>query len=105
MMRESLSPRVGFGRQPESWTTDGMALDRIGFSHPAQLTTEVVFRLWPSCGERNIVKDDWYYCTMCDARLPQMETSLATQTWGKKTMHGSGEIERICKRKSIVAAA
>lgn len=62
---------TGFCPEPESWVTVAHALDRIGISHPERFTTEVVFRLCPGCGERNIVKDDWYYCTMCDAELPQ----------------------------------
>lgn len=62
---------TGFCPQPESWTTVARALDRIGIPHPERFTTEVVFRLCPSCGERNIVKDDWFYCTICDAELPR----------------------------------
>ena len=62
---------TGFCPEPESWATVATALDRIGIPHPGRFTTEVVFRLCPSCNERNIVKDDWYYCTMCDRKLPR----------------------------------
>ena len=62
---------TGFCPEPESCATVVTALDRIGIPHPGRFTTEVVFRLCPTCGERNIVKDDWYYCTMCDAELPR----------------------------------
>jgi hypothetical protein len=70
---------TGFCPEPESWMTVANALDRIGIQHPQRFTTEVVFRLCPSCGERNIVKDNWYYCTICDAVLPVgWNFSLAT---------------------------
>jgi len=61
---------TGFCPEPESWMTVANALDRIGIQHPQRFTTEIVFRLCPSCGERNIVKDNWYYCTICDSDLP-----------------------------------
>jgi transcription initiation factor TFIIIB Brf1 subunit/transcription initiation factor TFIIB len=28
------------------------------------------FRRCPACGERNIVKDDWFVCGVCGADLP-----------------------------------
>lgn len=68
---EITNQSTGFCPEPESWATVVAALDRIGIPHPPRFTTEVVFRLCPSCGERNIVKDDWYFCTICDATLPQ----------------------------------
>jgi hypothetical protein len=69
---EITNQSTGFCPEPESWANVATALDRIGIRHPGRLTTEVVFRLCPSCGERNIVKDDWYYCTICDADLPRI---------------------------------
>ena len=62
---------TGFCPESESWLTVAHALDRTGIPHPERFTTEVLFRLCPGCGERNIVKDEWYYCTMCNAELPQ----------------------------------
>lgn len=61
---------TGFCPEPESWMTVANALDRIGVQHPQRFTTEILFRLCPNCRERNIVKDNWYYCTICDADLP-----------------------------------
>lgn len=62
---------TGFCPEPESWANVASTLNRIGIRHPGRFTHEVVFRLCPSCGERNIVKDDWYYCLICDAKLPR----------------------------------
>lgn len=53
---------TGFCPEPESWVFVKSALDQIGISHPGRFTTEIVFRRCPSCGERNVVKDEWYYC-------------------------------------------
>lgn len=61
---------TGFCPEPESWESVASALDQLGIQHPGRFTTEVVFRRCPACGERNIVKDDWFYCAVCEARLP-----------------------------------
>ncbi len=63
---------TGFCPEPESWPLVETALDRIGLRHPGQFTTAVVFRLCPKCNERNIVKDSWFYCQLCDAILPAL---------------------------------
>jgi hypothetical protein len=62
---------TGFCPEPESWDAVAVALERIGVRHPAQFITVAVFRLCLTCGQRNIVKDNWYYCNFCDAELPR----------------------------------
>ena len=62
---------TGFCPEPESWTHVEAALDRIPLTHPVGFTTSIVFRRCPNCGERNIVKDGWFVCELCDAELPQ----------------------------------
>ncbi len=62
---------TGFCPEPESWPTVETALNRIGLTHPGRFTDAVMFRLCPQCNQRNIVKDSWYYCQVCDARLPE----------------------------------
>jgi len=62
---------TGFCPEPDSWPTVENALNRIGLNHPGRFTNAVVFRLCPKCNQRNIVKDSWYYCQLCDAKLPQ----------------------------------
>lgn len=61
---------TGFCPEPESWKAVAAALNRICVEHPGAFTHSVIFRLCPKCGERNIVKDSWYYCHLCDAELP-----------------------------------
>ncbi len=62
---------TGFCPEPESWSSVETALDRIGLTHPGRFTSEIVYRLCPACHERNAVKDSWYYCAMCNAKLPE----------------------------------
>ena len=63
---------TGFCPEPESWSHVADALDRLDVTHPACFTIPIVFRLCPRCGERSIVKDDWYVCALCDAELPRV---------------------------------
>ena len=67
---EITNQSTGFCPEPESWPAVSDALDRIGLDHPKRFTTEIVFRLCPSCGQRNVVKDSWFHCAVCSASLP-----------------------------------
>lgn len=69
-MAEVSNQSTGFCPEPESWPAVAAALDRIGVRHPGRFTTEVVFRRCEKCGERNVVKDDWFACGLCGAELP-----------------------------------
>ncbi len=62
---------TGFCPEPESWGFVEAVLDRLGISHPERFTDAIIFRLCPQCGERNVVKDSWYYCHCCNAQLPE----------------------------------
>jgi len=68
---EITNQSTGFCPEPESWTSVATALDRVGVPHPGCFTTEIVFRLCPVCRERNIVRDSWFYCALCDGKLPE----------------------------------
>ncbi len=61
---------TGFCPEPACWTALAEALDRAGIPHPGRFTIEVSFRRCPACGERNLIKDDWYACAICDGELP-----------------------------------
>lgn len=61
---------TGFCPEPACWPALAAALDRAGIPHPGRFTIEVNFRRCPACGERNLIKDDWYSCAICDADLP-----------------------------------
>jgi hypothetical protein len=63
---------TGYCPEPESWDAVGDALDRLGVVHPGRFTAEVIFRLCPECGERNVVKDGWFACPVCGGELPQI---------------------------------
>jgi hypothetical protein len=63
---------TGYCPEPESWPQVAAGLDRIGISHPNHFTTEITFRRCPTCGQINIVKDDWFVCSMCSSDLPRL---------------------------------
>ncbi len=60
---------TGFCPEPESWPLVGIVLDKLSVGHPGGFTTEIVFRLCVECGQRNIVKDEWFVCDLCNAEL------------------------------------
>ncbi|QUY44059.1 hypothetical protein HRE53_20460 [Acaryochloris sp. 'Moss Beach'] len=62
---------TGFCPEPESWWVVESVLNRIGIKHPGRFTDVIVFRLCPNCNACNIVKDAWFYCQLCDAKLPE----------------------------------
>lgn len=62
---------TGYCPESSSWPAVADALDRAGIPHPGRFTEAYEFRQCPSCGERNLVKDDWYVCGLCDAALPE----------------------------------
>ena len=69
---ESISNQsTGFCPEPESWEAVTAALDGTGLESPKGWSNEILFRRCPRCGERNIVKDSWFLCDMCDAELPK----------------------------------
>ncbi len=61
---------TGFCPEPESWLAVAAALDAVGIAHPDKFTQCIIFRRCPGCGERSIVKDDWYVCELCGSDLP-----------------------------------
>jgi hypothetical protein len=62
---------TGYCPEAESWPAVAAALERICVAHPGRFTREVSFRRCERCGERSVVKDDWYVCGVCGAELPQ----------------------------------
>jgi hypothetical protein len=70
-LEEVSNHSTGFCPEPESWREVEAALDRLAIDHPGQFTTLVVFRRCPTCGERSIVKDDWFECQLCGGELPR----------------------------------
>lgn len=61
---------TGYCPEASSWPVVGRALDRAGVAHSGRFTDEFVFRRCPRCGERNVVKDDYFACAVCGGELP-----------------------------------
>lgn len=61
---------TGYCPDPDCWPAVAQALDRVGARHPGDFTSKVVFRRCPTCGERNIVRDNDFTCALCDSELP-----------------------------------
>jgi hypothetical protein len=60
---------TGYCPEPASWPAVARALDAAGIAHPGRFTVAVIFRRCDACGERNLVKDDWFECAICGAPL------------------------------------
>ncbi|GAB2921167.1 hypothetical protein GCM10027280_05230 [Micromonospora polyrhachis] len=67
---EVTNQSTGYCPDPDSWPAVGRALDRLGVSNPGTFTDNVVFRRCPTCGERNIVRDNDFTCALCNGPLP-----------------------------------
>jgi hypothetical protein len=61
---------TGFCPAEECWGAVQSALRSAALSSPATFTFVARFRRCPKCHERNLVKDDWFQCALCDADLP-----------------------------------
>lgn len=62
---------TGFCPAEDCWPAVQAALDAAGLRHPGAFTFVAIFRRCPACSERNLVKDDWYVCELCNAELPR----------------------------------
>ncbi len=69
-IEEASNQSTGFCPEPTSWPALAIALDRANVRHPGRFTQEIVFRRCTMCNERNLVKEDWFVCALCDAPLP-----------------------------------
>src|SRR5262245_14534723 len=62
---------TGYCPEPESGPSVSSVLDRLGVKHPAGFTQSYIFRRCSACGQRNVVKDLWFFCAACTAPLPK----------------------------------
>lgn len=62
---------TGFCPEPACWEATRVALERAHIAHPGDFTRAFTFRLCPACGQRNLVKEQWFECALCSADLPR----------------------------------
>ncbi|TNM30759.1 hypothetical protein FH715_11160 [Streptomyces sedi] len=67
---EITNQSTGYCPAPDSWAAIDTTLTTAGVGHPAGFTHVFVFRQCPHCGRRNIVRDDYFCCALCDGSLP-----------------------------------
>lgn len=67
---EITNQSTGFCPEPKSWPQVAKALDAIGLRHPARFTIEFIFRRCPKCTQINLVKENLFFCAVCEANLP-----------------------------------
>ncbi|GIH19931.1 hypothetical protein [Rugosimonospora africana] len=67
---EVTNQSTGYCPDPDCWPAVAEALDRVGLPHPGGFTDRITFRRCPTCGERNIVRDDDFTCALCGSALP-----------------------------------
>jgi hypothetical protein len=60
---------TGYCPEPESWPAVGQALAAANTPHPTDFTMKCIFRLCENCGTKNLIKDDWYVCGVCQSPL------------------------------------
>lgn len=66
---DTTNQSTGYCPEPESYLAVKFALEKTDIAHLPQFTTAYQFRRCDECGTKNIVKDDWYVCGVCDADL------------------------------------
>jgi len=62
---------TGYCPDPDCWPAVSTALQKMALTPPPTFTDAYTFRRCPSCDQRNLVKDDWWVCGVCDADLPR----------------------------------
>lgn len=62
---------TGYCPREDCWDAVRVALDRAGLRRPEAFAWVAVFRRCPRCRERNLVKEGWFVCALCDAELPR----------------------------------
>lgn len=67
---EASNQSTGYCPEASSWKPLAAALDRLGLGHPGHFTLACTFRRCPECGQRNLVKDNNFECSVCAGPLP-----------------------------------
>jgi hypothetical protein len=62
---------TGYCPEPSSWKAVREALYEANIKPPSSFTAEFEFRKCTSCDTINIIKDEHFYCSVCDSQLPK----------------------------------
>ncbi|MBI4852423.1 MAG: hypothetical protein HY819_11560 [Acidobacteria bacterium] len=62
---------TGYCPEPDSWPCVSISLDKVGLQHPAFFTSVFLFRFCYHCSSINIIKDDWFFCSVCNSSLSE----------------------------------
>jgi len=62
---------TGYCPEVTSWWAVQQALEMANIIHPSDFTMKIIFRLCDHCGVKNIVKDDWFECGVCQSPLTE----------------------------------
>lgn len=60
---------TGYCPEPSCWPSIAAALAPVGLAVPSGWTRAFEFRRCDACGQRNVIKDDWWVCDVCEAPL------------------------------------
>jgi hypothetical protein len=61
---------TGYCPEPSSWPSVDKALSRTDLKYPAAFTSEFKFRRCLNCQTINIIKEEFFFCAVCDSQLP-----------------------------------
>jgi hypothetical protein len=71
VVEEASNQATGYCPEPGCWDALERVLTDLGIPHPGSFTRIFHFRRCKKCRQVNIVKDEWFYCAVCDEELPQ----------------------------------
>jgi hypothetical protein len=66
---EITNQSTGYCPKIESWEHVEIALNKISINHPSCFTSEFIFRHCSSCLQINIIKDNFFICSVCNSNL------------------------------------
>ncbi len=62
---------TGYCPDIDCWKVVERVLGELGLNYPESWTFAAIFRNCPQCAQNNLVKDEWFYCLVCDSALPE----------------------------------
>jgi hypothetical protein len=70
---------TGFCPKPQSWKYTKLALEQANIRYPEELSVALEFRICTHCNTINIIKENHFYCAVCDNQLPN-DWNILNQT-------------------------